>query len=71
MNATANQIVAMLFPLLTVAVVWLVALFVRRRLNNQRLAEKHEGRPIPVDEATVSRVTELLKRAERELHPVP
>jgi hypothetical protein len=36
MNATTNQIIAMCFPLLTVAVVWLVALYVRRRWGRSR-----------------------------------
>jgi hypothetical protein len=67
----------MCFPLLTVAVVWLVALFVRRRLNNQRAAEIGSVRlatGTPIDDelrAKIGRVRTLIRQADRELHHLP
>jgi F0F1-type ATP synthase membrane subunit b/b' len=72
MNATANQIIAMCFPLLTAAVVWLVALFVRWRWGRSRSAV-HEAE---VDIASNSKVSvkgeiqQALGQAERLIHQV-
>ena len=80
MNATTNQIIAMCFPLLTVVVVWLVALFVRRRLNNQRVAETAGYGSVSGEGATANgeeirrrldRVRTLIRQADRELHHLP
>jgi hypothetical protein len=75
MNATANQIIAMCFPLLTVAVVWLVALFVRRSLNSKKrqAATVHEAEVEIASKSGVSvkgEIQQALGQAERLIHQV-
>jgi hypothetical protein len=68
---TTNQAIAMSFPLLTAGVVWLTGYFVKRSMAKAQAAEKqqiHQAMTASVDEQTVERVTQLLRRAERELH---